>query len=144
MAQFEQQIKQDVEQLNSYGDYGWTTYIQSSPARKIWNTLPCVLICPVGQSFVKYHAFGYRNMVSNYDIFLVSANDMINVQSTQHSDFLNGLTDILMPMSDNIATAGAWQTRIDQSYEFDRKAFPEAYSVSCLKLSVYWISPNTH
>ncbi len=139
LDRFIDQIVTEIELFNNAFNQGYTVVGQSSPARKTWNELPLVMVCAANKTPIKFMAFGQKNVVSNYNLFLCSTNPMINIPNDLHEFFVNGMIGLFMPMPGGIAAAGAWQCRADVNYDFDRNIFPEQFIVSCVTIEISWI-----
>lgn len=105
--------------------------------------MPCVLICPYSKDDVSYIAFRQKNVVSQYQIFLVFDNAMVNSQSQTVNDFIVAMIDLFEPMNAAQRTAGAWDSKVEPSYDYDRSLFPVGYTVSCVQVNIQWLMPIT-
>ncbi len=133
-------IMTEIDMYSLDKGYNWNIVQQSSPARKEWNDLPMVIICPQNEVDVKFMAFCGKSITNKYNLFLVSSGaGLVNVPNEQHENFMNSMVDLFMPMPTSIAIEGAWQSRVVPRYNFDRSMFPNAYIVTMVELNVSWI-----
>lgn len=124
---------------------GYTVSTEAAPQRNEYESTPIVLLSPRKKPKYQYHAFGFRNVVSEYEVFYVTQNDLINICDPAHNQFsIDVMTtfqpqDVPVPFLLGPTMAGAWECRVDAEYDFDRNLFLENYAVTGLKISLQWI-----
>ena len=137
--QFVDVIKSGIDALSSSNGFGWFTYIQASPRRSEWNNFPCVIIVPSNKDKVEYMAFQAKNVQSSYQVFLVTENDLINTLPADHDLFVRGMILTFMPVNQALINVGAWDSRVEPDFDFDRNMFPSGASISCVTINISWI-----
>jgi len=141
--QFSPILAAQVLAYSTQNNLGWNIYEQATPARREWNTLPMVIVCPYSKNDVRIGAFQYLNIHSQYQIFYVSDNALDNTQSPVVDAFIKAMIANFMPASASQRAAGAWQSRVIPSFDYDRSLFPKGYTVSCVEVDIDWVSQYT-
>ncbi len=124
---------------------GYTVKLATEPNHRVWDTLPAVLVSPAKKSLIGWLAFGFRNVVSDYEVVLIQANNLDTEPAALPTDvptFQGHIIDLFHQISTSMRAAGAWNCTVENGGDYLRALLPKGYTYTSMTIHVAWIENN--
>ncbi len=140
MANFLQTISDTLTNL------GYTCKISAEPSVKEWDVAPpLVNICPLKRE-LKFmgttktsRPMGYRSVTQTFEITYVNDTPLDFTVQSAIDQFKTDLIDNYHGLTPTLHTAGAWDSRVEDTSDYRRSMLPQGYVYSSMTIKLRWI-----